>query len=237
MKKYKKRLTALFLALAVVCAMGMSLAYFTDHEKATATATAGTLDLTLTESWAHDNTSSTDDDAKPGDIYDLSYTLKNDGNKSADVRETFVITSDVQLAAGSPAEFEIYAASDVKKDGNGFYVPISGAQPLSVRTTGSYPGTDGKTYYTITYKVPEFILNGTGDNAETETGALGTQKVGSYVILFAKNASNAFQGVNVTIDYLAEAKQHRNTDPTIWTTVASESITLGGGSVSVVPAA
>ncbi len=235
MRNYKKRLSALFLALAVVCAMGMSLAYFTDHETASVSATAGTLNLELTQSWESANPDS--DETKPGDIYKLDYTLTNKGNKSADVREYFVITSDVDLADTAPAEFEIYAASDVQTDANGFYVPKANAQPLSVRSTATI-SVSGKTYYTIKYAIPEFILNGTGTAAETETGITTNAKTASYVVLFTKNASNAFQGVHVTIDYLAEAKQHRNTDSSVWGTVASETFTFAGGSsIKTVPVA
>lgn len=249
MKITRKRIGALFLVFALVLAMAMSLAFFTDREEASASAVAGTLGLDLDQDWVADNPDS--GNLMPGDIYTLDYTLANTGNKSADVREFFVITSDVDLADTAPAEFEVYAVGDVEQDTtSGYYSPKANAQPLTVRTTGSYDvtaaGPDGiegnaddvaTTYYTVKYSIPEFILNGDPalDGAETETGITSHFKEGSYVILFSKSATNAFQGANVTIDYLAEAKQHRNTDATVWDLIATESIQFAGADTNVVP--
>ena len=232
MRLRKKRLGLTVLSLSLICAMSVSMvmAYFTDREQATATATAGTLNITLTESWDASNPARTN--AKPGDIYNLDYTVTNEGNKSADVRETFVIRSSVAMSAAP--EFEIYAASSVVKGSDGTYAPISGAKPVVNDSTTRKISADKKT---ITYSLPEFVLNGTGTAAETEPGVSSNARTFDYVILFSKTASNAFQGAEVTIDYLAEAKQHRNTNDSIWATVATEQITFAGGSVKAVPAA
>ena len=170
--------------------------------------------------------------AKPGDIYALDYTVTNEGNKSADVRETFVIRSSVAMSA--TPEFEIYAANSVAKGADGTYAPKSGAKPVVNDATTREVSTDKKT---ITYYLPEYVLNGTGTAAEIEAGVTSNAKTFDYVVLFSKTAANTFQGAELTIDYLAEAKQHRNTDSTVWTTVASEQITFAGGSVKAVPAA
>ena len=87
----------------------------------------------------------------------------------------------------------------------------------------------------ITYTIPEFILNGTGTDAETETGAVGVSKSSAYVLVFKNTAGNAFQGISVTLDYMAQAKQHRNTNNATWSTVMSESITFAGNSTPAVP--
>lgn len=225
MRNNKKRLSLTLAVLTLaLCAFAFTTAYFTDREQASASATAGTLDLRLVESWA-DATN-----FKPGDKYDYTYTLANDGNKSADVRETIVITSSAAMATTGQAEFEVYASGDIKQNTDGSWVPDAGKSPLAVRSISA----DGKK---VTYKVPEFILNGTGTAAETESGITTNTKTGSYVVLFSNTADNDFQGATITIDYLAEAKQHRNTDTTIWTTVASENITFAGNATKAVPAA
>lgn len=233
MRKSKKRLAALFLVFALVCTMATTLAYFTDREQAAAQGVVGTLDIVLTESWYASNTNR--DNTKPGDIYNLDYTIANNGNKSADVRETFVITTTVAMTSSAP-EFEIYKATDVTKGADGFYVPNTGAAPVVAvsDTTNRVLAADGKT---LTYHLPEFILDGTGPGAEDEPEADSNADTFDYVILFSKSASNDWQGAEVTIDYLVEAKQHRNTDDSIWATVASEEIDFAGSKVNAVPVA
>lgn len=235
MRKNKKRLALLLSVVAVVCAMSCVLAYFTDYETATVSATAGTLDIALSESWDAANINR--QNAKPGDIFDLDYTVTNNGNKSADVRETFVIRSTIAMTAAAP-EFQIYAAGDVEKAADGTYGPKAGKKPI---VTGVLSNGDK----TITFCLPEFSVNGTGnaaekgDASESKNGYTieDNKMTGNYVILFSRAASNAFQGAEVTIDYLAEAKQHRNTDESVWNTVASESIAFAGSTVKAVPAA
>lgn len=235
MRKNKKKVALLLLAVAVVCAMSCVLAYFTDYETATVSATAGTLDIELVESWDESNVNR--ENAKPGDIYNLDYTVTNKGNKSADIRETYVIRSSIAMTA-SAAEFQIYAAGDVEKAADGTYGPKAGKKPIvnGVLSNGNK---------TITFSLPEFAVDGTGTAAETgDASASGNGfkisknvMTGDYVILFSRAASNAFQGAEVSIDYLAEAKQHRNTDSTVWDIVASETIEFAGSDVNAVPAA
>ena len=83
--------------------------------------------------------------------------------------------------------------------------------------------------------LPEYTLNGTGTAAETESGVSATDHSADYVLVFKGASSNAFQDADVKVSLLAEAKQHRNTDGNTWTTVSSESITLGNGNVNAVP--
>ena len=212
-------------ALAGALIIGGSMAYFTDHELATATATAGTVDLTLTESWADIA------NFNPGDQADFSYKIANDGNKSVDVRETIVIRSSQAMDTSGQAEFEIYHASDVEQQANGSYVPKDGAEPI---TTGEdrIVSVDSKT---IKYAIDEYTLNGTGANAEEEDGITATSKDSDYVLVFRNNAGNAFQGAELSVELLAEAKQHRNTDGDTWAVIATESITLGDQTVNAVP--
>ena len=225
-KKSKRMSAVMAIAAASVLTVG-SMAYFTDRVNATATSTAGTLDLNLTQTWVDDNAAVSQIFA-PGKKLDLDYTLANQGNKSADVKETITIVSDVELA-GAQAEFEIYSAKDVTLDKKtSAYKPNPGAAPLADRTLSP----DGKK---LTYELPEYILNGTGKAAETEGNAVGTEKVGDYVLVFRDNAENKFQGKNISINYMAQAKQHRNTGADTWTTVQSESLEFAGAQVPAVP--
>lgn len=221
----KKHVT---LVMAILCVMALfvgSLAYFTDRVQAQATATAGTLDLDLSAI-----TTSKTEKFKPSEGITIDFTLTNKGNKSADVKEMLVLTSSVAMTNGAvPAEFELYQATDVDVNANGIATVHAGANPVAVRSMSE----DKKQ---ITYTIPEFILNGTGTAAETETGITTNYKTSHYVLVFKAAAGNAYQNVTLKLDYLAQAKQHRNTDSTTWTTVQSQNITFAGNGTAVVPA-
>ena len=212
-------------ALAGALILAGSMAYFTDHETAKATTTAGTVDLTLTEAWADVS------NFNPGDQADFSYTISNDGNKSIDVRETIVLKSSVAMDAATQAEFELYKAADVEQQANGSYIPASGAQPI---TTGANRVVSDDNM-SIKYVIDEYVLNGTGENAETEDGINAISKDSDYVLVFRNDSGNAFQGAELSVDLLAEAKQHRNTDGDTWTTVATEEVTMGSETIPAVP--
>jgi predicted ribosomally synthesized peptide with SipW-like signal peptide len=228
MKSIRKHATA---ALAIASALALTVgvfAFFTDRVQSTATATAGTLDLEL-DNFAASSTTK----FKPGDGISLTYTLSDVGNKSADVLETIMVTytpadGTTSTISSSKPEFALYAASDVSIDDNGVATVAEDATALSVV---SEDGTQ------ITYAVPQFTLNGTGDNAETETGVTSNAKDGAYVLVFNADASNDFSGATLTVDYEAQAKQHRNTGKDTWTTVQSETVTFAGDeSWAAVPA-
>ena len=234
----KKRLASLGLALAIGAPLLVgTTAYFTDRVATSASGTAGTVALELAADTLA--TSMLDADGKdilnPGDQRVINYELTNTGNKSVDVREKIVLTSSVPMdTIADQAEFEIYNAADVKfVDGRG-YMPNDGASPLEVRSISD----DG---LQITYDVPEYVLNGNEDfgdeNREIEAGISVDSNSGNYVLVFKGAAGNDFQGATVTIDILAEAKQHRNTDESVWAEIASESVTFGGVDVAVVPEA
>lgn len=223
MKKPKK-IMALVLALATVAALAVgTFAFFTDRIQAQAKATAGTLELALTDIATGSSTK-----MRPGNGCTVDFTLSNLGNKSADVKEVLVLRSPVAMTAGAE-EFDLYLASDVTLAADGKVTVKAGKSPVAARAVS----TDRMS---ITYTIPEFILNGTGgDEAETEPNVTSNAKSSAYVLVFKGTADNAFQGITVTLDYMAQAKQHRNTDSNTWTTVMSETITFAGNSTSAVP--
>jgi len=220
MKKCKKGL-ALVLAIATVLTLCVgSLAYFTDRISGTVNAKAGTLELSLSEFQLSQTAN-----LKPGAGVTIDFTLTNIGNKSADIQETLVLTSSKAMSATT--EFEIYAAADVTIT-NGVATVKNGATPLQVRSV-SADGTQ------ITYAIPEFVLNGTGTGAETEDGVTSNAKTSAYVLVFRGTAGNDFQNVTVTLDYMAQAKQHRNTNDTTWAVLKTQSVTFGNNATTVVP--
>lgn len=230
--KASKKATAFALAGTLAVIGTCSMAIFTDHESGTASAKAGTLDLTLAQDWVNANdkyhlankAAGTDgiiDPMLPGSKLEMDYTLANAGNKSMDIRETVVIKSADKAFAANP-EFKLYKAGDVSLDTDtGAYKPKADAVPVSYELTDAH---------TIKITPATMTLSGTGENAEVEAGFEATSYTADYVILFDAAATNSWMGKELTIDYLAEAKQHRNTGgKDAWDTIAEESLTLTSG--------
>jgi len=219
--KHKRRI-ALFLIVATILTWCVGcLAFFTDRATGDATATAGTLELAL------DGLEPTAPEKfRPSQGIALDYVLSNEGNKSADILETFVLTYTPadgvtsSLNSADP-EFTIYPANAVRIDAStGVATILNASAALSSYVDGTH----------IKYEVPQYIMNGAAekDGVETENGAVGDERTGAYVLVFEDHAGNDFQGANLTLEYEAQAKQHRNTNDATWTTVKSETITFGG---------
>ena len=223
MKKNKNLKGFICMALALVMVLGSSFAYFTDRADTSASGTAGTVGVDLTS-----DINLLDEDGKdilnPGDLRDGSFGVENTGNKSIDVRTTIVLTSSVAMdKTAAQAEYELYLKDDVEfVEGKG-WMPKDGAQPLEVRSISE----DGKT---ITYNLPDYILNGNedfgDDKREIEDGITTDSHDNDFVLIFKAGSSNAFQDSKVQLDVLVEAKQHRNTGAG-WDIVAQESYVSG----------
>lgn len=221
MKNFKKKTAAFMGVVTALCLTIGTLAVFTDRFQAQTTATAGTLDITLTQSWTADNAAIADV-YKPGTALQLNYTLGNKGNMPADVREQFVITYDKALSDGTKREFDLYKAGDITVDGEGNVTAISGTA-----LTPTYD-TDKKV---LTYKLTQHTMAGTSDASAPTTYDDG------YYLVFNQNVDNSFQEVNVKIEYLAQALQDNNTGDNTWENalVITENFTIGGQSIKVVP--
>ena len=200
----KKRMTKILAAGMALALMVGTFAFFTDRETHNAGATAGNIDLVFTDvsdATAHkeatqENTDSlvwTDNkitnDAQPimnpGDKFDMGYKLTNTGNKSIDVRQQLTLTSSVELTADA----EEYTL----KCGNVTITPTVSADKKS-----------------ITYAIPDIILNGT---IETEDDGVAQAEGQDYDLYldFALAAANKFMNSTVSVQLDIMAKQHRNT--------------------------
>lgn len=235
MKKiFNKKMAVTAGAVAVILAMGASMAYFTDYATTNATGTAGTVAIAL-DSDINLLDANGMDILNPGDQRDGSFTVTNMGNKSIDVRTTVALTAldheGNAIAftgdAESQSEYDLYLASDVELvEGKG-YAPKADAKPLEVKSI------DGNV---IKYVLPEYSLNGNSDEyAEVETidGIDAFAHDYDFVLVFKGEAGNEWQASTVTLDLIVEAKQHENTGAG-WDIVAQESITQGSLTQDVV---
>lgn len=222
MKNFKKKAAVFMSVVTALCLTVGTFAVFTDRFQAQATVTAGTLDITLTQSWENDNK---DLIYKPASAVKLNYSLGNKGNIAADIKETFVFTFDKALSAGEDRQFDLYKASDITVDaatGNVTSIP-AGVLPLTPE--------DGTADNILTYNLAQHTMAGTNDATKPTTYTDG------YYLVFNQNVDNSFQNVNVSIEYLAQALQDENTGENTWkdAKVISEKIDFGGQEINVVP--
>ena len=199
----KKRMTKILAAGMALALMVGTFAFFTDRETHNAGATAGNIDLVFTDVsskdankvdgqtntddlvWTDNKITKDGDIMNPGDTFDMGYKLTNNGSKSIDVRQQLTLTSSVALTAAA----EEYTL----KCGNVTITPTVSENKLS-----------------ITYAIPDIILNGT---IETETNGVAQAEGQDYDLYldFAKAAANKFMDSTVSVKLDVMAKQHRNT--------------------------
>jgi len=163
----------------------------------------------LTNWWAYLNSKAMKN-FNPGDKMTLNFKMSNKGNLGVDMRETFVITSNVDMTANDP-EFCLF--TDVSQNAD----------------TKEWTGTQvAGTMTKISNKEYKFVI------AESNIAA-GASADKDYYVVFAGESGNKFQGATCTVDYLAEAMQEDGN----WATAATATLTLGGSNTvyDVVPAA
>lgn len=222
----------LIVVLSFALLISGTFAYFTDYETIQTIGTAGTVAVEL-----NNTINLFDEDGYdilgPGDMRVASFELVNMGNKSIDVRTTVALTIDSEYYdltfSGDSAvqsEYDLYLKDDVTfVEGHG-YVPKEGATPIPTKSI------NGNVIY---YEIPEYSLNGNSeiyDKVETVNGTGSFKYIYDYVLIFKSDTSEEWQDSVITIDILAEAKQHENTGAG-WDIVAKENVTQGSITKSV----
>lgn len=226
MLKMSKTINVLTVFLAFILLISGTFAYFTDHAVLKSRGTAGTVAVEL-----NNLINLMDEDGYdilgPGDMRVAGFELVNMGNKSIDVRTTIALTIDSEYYdltfsgdSTSQSEYDLYASDDVELvEGHG-YMPKAGAQPIQSKSIV------GNVIY---YEIPEYSLNGNSDiyeEIETLNGTGSYKHYYDYVLVFKNDTSNEWQDSVITIDILAEAKQHENTGAG-WDIVAKETAIQG----------
>lgn len=228
--KKKKNIAITFMAASAIALAIGSFSYFTDRLTADAVIkTAGSDDIihvtpdpdvdpegdkdpeTSLEAKWEDNNDGKFDIINPGDDIDLSYDLKN-LSEPVDVRETFILTSDVALNQNSP-EWRLF--DKVTKDK---YGASEGVNVIEVEQISDYQ---------IKYSIAPFVLDA------DETVNL------KYNVVLDKYTSNAFQGSTCEVDYVVELRQHSD-DVAVnegWIANSDTGLTFNGSAVLAVPAA
>lgn len=200
--------------LALLCCLSVtvgSFAFFTDRVTQETEAVAGTMDLAfkdisssrtgangilsnnefaLDEAWKT-SIITPGGVTNPGDFFDLSFELENEGSKSMDVRHRLVLLSTMPLSPTAP-EYELTV--------------MVGSNPIPV------PGVVSDDGMVITYDLPTLLLNG---SVEEEPDATEETRY-TVRLAFDLEAGNEFMDSDVTVLYNAQAKQHRYSDASHW---------------------
>jgi hypothetical protein len=103
--KMKKKLTKKFLTCCASIAMIATLmtgafSYFTDYQTKVLQASAGTLELALTD--ATEDLTAGLTILNPGDANELTFTANNTGEKSMDVKAVITVTADQPMDESDP---------------------------------------------------------------------------------------------------------------------------------------
>lgn len=207
--KNKKKVISIVLVAVMICSTIVgTIAYFTDRVKVSKEATIGELDITLDSN----NLNLLNEDGldlfNPTEARDLDYSITNEGNKSADIKQTVVIS--LYDEDGNPVDFTrnqpellIYDSSSVELIAGEGWFPKDNNQPIS-----EYLVDDNVIYFNLE---PQ-ILDGNHNIPEYEKDAVSDTYDSNYVLVFDPYADNEFADCIIKLDLIVEAKQHRNTD-------------------------
>lgn len=249
----KKTLIAILLLLAAFAIIvGSIFALFSDYVTGSVTGTAGTLDLTKNDTSTNDTTTikvndvaltsgtTTIPNLNPGDIIEVSYTVRNVGNKSAWLRDSATLTvgtnhkNDQITSAEAVAAFEIYPSTatntDIRLGSTSTSMGTGGgtADPLTPST--QYNGSNYGFEY-IPTSTSTIISGGSGSNDEID--GTSSSKTVSFKLYFKSDAGNLYQGLkDISFSIRTDAVQYRNNtnasviDWTKATTLTSE-FTIG----------
>ncbi len=224
----KRKVAILCLAVMTVASFAVgTLAYLTDRVEANLSPTAGTVDLDITDFKLNGVAAATGvSDFCPGQGVAITYNVVNSGNKAVDVKETLVLTvlsstlAAKNLTTATP-EFKLYSSGVTIDSTNGNAATVSG----SAVQVGTISGNK------ITYSPAEFSLDGGAGEVANPASAAKT-----LYLVFSNEVGNDFVGAQLTLDYMAEAKQHANTDSSTWAAARTATMTFAGtANTPVVP--
>lgn len=221
-KKHKKSIALVLAIVSVLTLAAGSLAYFTDRVNVDAAfKTAAVSDVIkvttkddgsdpdvdpgtdLSAKWEEDNPAEI---IRPGDMVDLSYKLTNIGTCDIDVRETFILTSEVPIFEDGFEDPAWRLFTSYTEDLYGAHI---GGAVVEVEHLNEYQ---------IKYTIAPFTLE--------KDASRNLQ----YYTILDRYATNAFQDCTCTVEYLVELRQHADglAVDEGWDAICTAEITFGG---------
>lgn len=270
MKNNKKLLLAGLSIAGVAAIGASAFAFLSAESEKTLTAKTGTVSMAATVNMEHsysgtqgdaisnvnpgDNDPTVPDGSRDGNDHEISVDVNNTGNKSITTRNVIKIQvldgitpldHHIALADGkvSSAVLLYYDATNKEAVGNSKDHTVPGAPASGADwTTADWIDSvswdeDSKTLLVYTKPI---VLNGTGDNVETETGVTEISKSYTYDLGLSKNvgqytddnketpyasnadALNSLYGKTISVTVDVQAMQYRNTSDSDWQTIFTE---------------
>lgn len=251
MKNKQKLLAGISIACAFAIVIGGVFAFFSDTANLTESIKVGNVDISVDGDLFHsnglnnlnpgDNDPDLTTDHRPGTDHELSFTVTNNGNKSVITRTvievsglrvdgTTVLTEAelMNLILSEKANITAQTTADTIASSD------TGKQTEVVRLTPT-GYSDNKLVYVISHSTD--ILNGTGDDAETEANVNSNSLVKTFDIgLDADTSAELYESATITLTVKVEAMQYRNTSDAEWDTIFEKSYTTSGTPEVTTPA-
>ena len=243
MNNKKKLLIAGASTLGVAIVGFGAYAYFSDKDSETVNGTVGTVDITATDAVlshtyngqkAPDNINPGDNDpeqpgtpSRPGTDHEQSFDINNLGSKSDITRSKITLTAkDRDGHAITAADLINIILSEKTADEN---YTLTKLAPLA------YEADDEELVYIVggtSDRGLVDVLNGVGDNAETETNVTATSMTKTFDIGLEKEvgttARSVLEGATITFTVEVQAMQYRNTADSDWETLSITAVDMGG---------
>lgn len=246
MKTKKKLLSALSIMCAFALIFGGVFAFFSDSALLNETAKVGTVDVEVDGGLIHsnnlnnlnpgDNDPDVPNDYRSGTDHELSFTVTNNGNKSV-VTRTLIEVSGVKkdnttkLTVDELKNIILSEKLNVTEQTtqNSIANSDTGKQTEIIRLAPN-GFEDNKLFYVIggtSDRGIQDVLNGTGDDAETETNVDDNILVKTFDIGLDKDVTNEmFQGATITFKVTVQAMQYRNTGDEEWDNIFEADYTI-----------
>lgn len=239
-RNMQKRKIAIIGASCVAAAtliVGSALALFTDETESDAAAKAGTVKIdvspiTFTNAGnvnPGDNDPTISPDAHSGTTHDVKYVVSNLGNKSVKTRQTIILTCDEQGSSTKLLDARYLALYNRDAElSDKTYISSEGKSYSDISEFDSDVDKPQEAYITaVKYTYFSDSFEGFDPNAEKEDGFSvvaakddtvdsPVEKEYSYSFSLLKDASNQYQGADITVDVIVEAMQYRNTESSDW---------------------
>ena len=247
MKNKKKLISALSIVCAIALIFTGAFAFFSDSATLTQTSKVGEVDINVEGGLFHsnrlnnlnpgDNDPDVPRNNRPGTDHELSLEVDNLGNKSIIFRTLIEVSATKKDGTAFTAEelmsIILSEKQNVTTVTNQNNISLNDADKYTTITRLESTGyNDDKLIYIIggtTENGNTYVLNGTGNAAELESGVNRTSTVQTIDIGLDKNiSSDAFEGANIVFSVIVQAMQYRNTSDADWETIFNDAYKIQG---------
>ena len=245
--KNKKTLSLISILCAFIFIIGGALAFFSDNAILTESSKVGKVDIDVNGGLYHsnslnnlnpgDNDPEIPDDYRPGTDHELSFEINNLGNKSVVYRTIIEVSATKsdntpftaeELRAIILSEKQNVAAATTQNT----IASTDAGKQADINRLSATGYDDGKLVYIVggtTVDGMTYVLNGTGENPETETNITSSNAVQTFDIGLDKDISaEVFEGASITFNVIVQAMQYRNTGDEEWNNIFEKSYNVEG---------